>query len=109
MEKATPCASFVDSRNSALTSIARLHQALVDGDAGRVALELDADPSLINQRLPDVWGSGGTFGAGPLHWAAMFGHIELARFLIDRGADIHLRDLTYGGTPADWAKEYRRR
>jgi len=89
--------------------IARLHQALVDGNVTLAIKELDADSTLINQRLPDVWGSGGTFGATPLHWAAMFGHIELARILLDRGADLRLRDLTYGGTPSHWAREYRRR
>jgi ankyrin repeat protein len=89
--------------------IARLHQALVDGDLERTTRELDADPTLINQRFPDVWGTGGTFGASPLHWAAMFGHIDLARLLLQRGGDVSLRDLTYGGTPAHWAKEYRRR
>jgi Ankyrin repeat len=39
----------------------------------------------------------------PLHLAAF------ARLLLERGADLSLRDLTYGGTPAHWAKEYRRR
>jgi len=89
--------------------IARLHRALVHGEADAVIAELETDPTLVNQRLPDVWGTGGTYGAAPLHWAAMFGHLELARLLIDRGADLALRDLTYHGTPLGWANEYRRR
>ncbi|HTE41814.1 MAG TPA: ankyrin repeat domain-containing protein [Steroidobacteraceae bacterium] len=88
--------------------IARLHTALVKGNKAKAIEELDADPSLINQRLPDVWGSGGTFGAAPLHWAAMFGHIDIASVLLERGADLNLRDLTHDSTPIDWAKEYRR-
>jgi ankyrin repeat protein len=88
--------------------IARLHAALVKGDKVIVVKELDADPSLINQRLPDVWGSGGTFGATPLHWAAMFGHIDIARLLIERDASLSARDATHDATPIDWAMEYGR-
>jgi ankyrin repeat protein len=89
--------------------IARLHFALTNGHVAAVAGELDADPSLLNQHLPDVWGTGGTFGATPLHWAAMSGHIPVARLLLERGADLTLTDLTYGAIPRGWAKEYRRR
>jgi ankyrin len=88
--------------------IASLHAALVEGNKADVMTELDADPTLINQRLPDVWGSGGTFGATPLHWAAMFGHIEIAALLLERGADLNVKDLTRHGTPIDWAREYHR-
>ena len=86
----------------------RLHQALVDGDRKTVEALLDEDPSLVNTRLPDVWVTGGTHGAGALHWAAMFGHLQIAELLIDRGADLELRDETYGGTPIGWAWEYDR-
>jgi ankyrin repeat protein len=88
--------------------IARLHTALVKGNKAKVIEELDADPSLINQLLPDVWGSGGTYGAAPLHWAAMFGHLDIAKLLLERGANLELKDLTHDGTPIGWAKEYRR-
>jgi ankyrin repeat protein len=88
--------------------MARLHAALVEDDVEAVAQALDADPSLLNARLPDVWGSGGTYGAAPLHWAAYLGHIELARLLLRRGADLTVRDLTYNGTPLGWACESRR-
>jgi ankyrin repeat protein len=89
--------------------MANLHSALVDGDLAAVERALDADPSLVNQRLPDVWGTGGTFGAAPLHWAAMFGRIDVARLLLGRGASLSLRDLTYDSTPLGWATEHRRR
>ncbi len=48
-----------------------------------------ADPSLVNARGGD--------GQSPLHFAAS---IEIARFLLDHGAEIDLRDLDHGGTPA---------
>jgi hypothetical protein len=88
--------------------MARLHHAIVANEIEAVARELDADPSLINQPLPDLWGTGGTFGAAPLHWAARFASFELVRLLIARGASLTQRDLTYDGTPLAWAKEYRR-
>lgn len=89
--------------------IARLHAALINGDMMCVIQELDADPSLVNQHFPDVWGTGGTFGATPLHWAAMAGHVDVARLLLERGASPASRDLTYDARPIGWAKEYRRR
>ncbi|HEY8508415.1 MAG TPA: ankyrin repeat domain-containing protein [Steroidobacteraceae bacterium] len=64
---------------------------------------------MLNQRFPDVWGTGGTSGAAPLHWAAMRGHIDLVRLLLERDADINLRDATYQSTPLGWAREFRRR
>jgi len=88
--------------------IARLHAGLVRGNKDIVVEELDADPTLVSQRLPDVWGSGGTFGATPLHWAAMFGHIDIARLLIERGASLSAHDATYDATPIGWATEHGR-
>jgi ankyrin repeat protein len=88
--------------------IARLHAGIVKGNKDIVVEELDADPTLVNQRLPDVWGSGSTFGATPLHWAAMFGHIDIARLLVERGASLSARDATHDTTPISWATEYRR-
>lgn len=48
-----------------------------------------ADPTLVNGRGGD--------GQSPLHFAAS---IEVARFLLDHGAEIDLRDLDHAGTPA---------
>jgi len=88
--------------------MARLHFAIAERDIEAVAYWLDADPSMVNARLPDVWGSGGTFGATPLHWAAFLGHVEVARLLLERGANTTLRDATYDSTPLDWACHSRR-
>lgn len=48
-----------------------------------------ADPALVNARGGD--------GQSPLHFAAS---LEVARFLLDHGAEIDLRDIDHGGTPA---------
>lgn len=88
--------------------MSRLHQALVDGERETIEAVLDEDPTLVNTRLPDVWGTGGTYGAAALHWAAMFGHLGIAELLLERGADLELRDETYNGTPLGWAREYDR-
>jgi ankyrin repeat protein len=47
------------------------------------------DPTLVNARGGD--------GQSPLHFAAS---IEIARFLLDHGAEIDMRDIDHGSTPA---------
>lgn len=42
-----------------------------------------------------------------LHWTAIRGVRSMCALLIDQGADNTLRDPTFGGTPADWAREGR--
>ena len=50
---------------------------------------VDADPVLVRSR--------GEAGQTPLHFAST---IEIAKFLLDRGADIDARDLLHESTPA---------
>lgn len=40
-----------------------------------------------------------------LHQAGSFGQLEVARLLLDRGADPTRRDSRFNGTPAEWARE----
>jgi ankyrin repeat protein len=40
----------------------------------------------------------------PLHQAALAGHSEVARLLVERGARRDIRDTTFQGTPAGWAR-----
>jgi ankyrin repeat protein len=57
---------------------------------------IDADPDVVNARGPD--------GMSPLHLAAT---PEIAALLLDRGADIDMRDLDHESTPAQYATPYR--
>jgi len=57
-------------------------------------LEKDAD---INCR--------GFFGAPGLHWAAIHGNKAMVEFLIERGADLTLRDQQFNSTALGWALE----
>ncbi len=41
--------------------------------------------------------------ATPLHQAALSGNTQIVQILIDAGADPNVRDILYGGQPADWA------
>jgi len=50
-----------------------------------------ADPTLVNARGGD--------GQSPLHFAAS---VEIACFLLEHGAEIDLRDIDHGSTPAQW-------
>jgi hypothetical protein len=67
------------------------------GRLDRLAERLDADPRLVHRRFPelDCGSTGGRRlllqGATLLHVAAEFGHVDAARLLIDRGADVNAR------------------
>jgi len=47
-------------------------------------------------------------GATPLHYAAIHGHRQIVRLLLERGADINATDSRFGANPAGWAIEYLR-
>lgn len=55
----------------------------VAGQVWAVLAEIDRDPALLQAHSPDGW--------TPLHLAAFFGHSELAKALLDRGADVNAR------------------
>jgi hypothetical protein len=40
----------------------------------------------------------------PLHQAALGGHADVVRLLVERGARLDIRDIHYQGTPLDWAE-----
>jgi hypothetical protein len=40
----------------------------------------------------------------PLHQAALGGHLEVVKLLVERGAKLDMKDILFGGTPADWAE-----
>lgn len=61
-----------------------IHKACKDGDYDQAKELLDADATIVNE--PD--GSGNT----PLHCAAAYGRVKIAALLIERGADVALRN-----------------
>lgn len=40
----------------------------------------------------------------PLHQAALAGHMEVVRLLVERGARLDLKDTLWGGTPEGWSR-----
>ena len=58
-----------------------LHEAAAIGDSGRVRAALDQHPDQLDTYSPE--------GFTPLALAAHFGHLEVMRLLIDRGADVN--------------------
>lgn len=57
-----------------------IFNASVAGLTDRVLADLDRDPALLQAHSSDGW--------TPLHLAAFFGHPDLAKALIDRGASV---------------------
>jgi ankyrin repeat protein len=77
-----------------------LIDAVRDGDLARVQQLLAANPGALNQK-------DASFGATPLHWAALRGHAEVARFLLAQGGDATARNKD-GETPLQVAQRSKR-
>ena len=68
------------------------HAAANLGDATELRRLIDERPDCVNERGRD--------GASPLHMARTPAIVDL---LIDHGADVDMRDIDHGATPAQWA------
>ena len=62
----------------------------------RLLLELGEDPNRFNPQ-------GAHSHSTPLHQAAVAGHGDTVRLLIEHGARLDIKDILWNGTPADWA------
>lgn len=67
-----------------LAAAAEIHEAAQTGDLEKVKALLAADPGLINAQ--------DDLGSTPLHWATRGLHVELAKYLMERGADVTIRN-----------------
>jgi hypothetical protein len=72
-------------------AIVDVHAAAHLGMLGRLEELVDEDTSLVHARGGD--------GKTPLHWAST---VEVARYLLDHGADIDARDIDHESTPAQY-------
>jgi len=68
---------------------------------------LAAEPWITHATLPYFWPDN-YVGATPLHLATAIGRKDVADLLLAHGASRTVRDARYGGTPADWANEFKR-
>jgi ankyrin repeat protein/L-ascorbate metabolism protein UlaG (beta-lactamase superfamily) len=75
---------------------AEIHDAALKGDLAQVKALLAKDPSLINAK--------GHNEKAPLHWAAQGGHLELAKYLVARGASVDAPNIQKE-TPLVYAAE----
>ena len=72
-------------------AVVDVHAAARLGMIGKLRELIEADPALVHARGGD--------GQTPLHFART---IEIAKFLLDHGADIGARDVDHESTPAQW-------
>ena len=63
----------------------------------RMLLDAGEDPNRYNP-------VGGHSQSTPLHQAALAGHLDVARLLVERSARLDLRDTLWHSTPAGWAQ-----
>jgi ankyrin repeat protein len=85
--------SPASDRHRALALAAQLgHVAVVE-----TLLDAGEDPNRFNP-------PGAHAHATPLHHAALHGHADVARLLVERGARVDIRDTIYDGTPRGWAQ-----
>jgi ankyrin repeat protein len=83
-----------------MTDLEAVKDAIERDDFDSVAAMLESDSQLATQT--------DAIGATALHYAALRGRRRIARFLVERGADINRRDGKFDATPAGWAIEYLR-
>ena len=83
-----------------MSETAELIEAAKLGDLERVRAILDVDDRLLNERDAS--------GAAAIHYAALNGHRDIVRLLVERGAEMNILDGQFGATPTGWAIEYLR-
>jgi hypothetical protein len=62
----------------------------------RLMLDAGEDPNRFNP----MWAHS---HSTPLHQAALNGHLETVKLLVSRGTKTDVKDILFGGTPAEWA------
>jgi hypothetical protein len=77
-----------------MNGAAAVVQAVKDGDVATVRRLLSDDPRLARATDDHL--------KTPLHWAAEHDHYDIARMLLDAGADLEAT-TSWGATPLDWA------
>ncbi|MFN7926292.1 MAG: ankyrin repeat domain-containing protein [Bryobacteraceae bacterium] len=73
--------------------------AIQSGALGTTRILLDAgeDPNRFNPPATHAHST-------PLHQAALAGHLDIVKFLVERGARTDIRDKAYDSTPLGWAR-----
>lgn len=62
----------------------------------KLLLDLGEDPNRFNPQ-------GAHSHSTPLHQAALAGHGDTVRLLVEHGARVDIKDILWNGTPPDWA------
>jgi ankyrin repeat protein len=88
----TAASASAEDRHLAFAWAAQFgHVAIV-----KLLLELGEDANRFNPQ-------GAHSHSTPMHQAALAGHADTVRLLVDHGARLDIKDILWNGTPADWA------
>ncbi len=82
---------------SGLAFSGEVHDAARGGDLGEVKALVKKSPELVFSR--------DDMGSTPLHYAAQYGHKDVAELLLANKADVNAKD-NYGQTPLHYAAQY---
>ena len=90
--RTTVASASAEDRHFAFAWAAQFgHVAIV-----KFLLDLGEEPNRFNPQ-------GAHSHSTPLHQAALAGHGDTVRLLTEHGARLDIKDILWGGTPADWA------
>jgi ankyrin repeat protein len=89
--------TFIALAWTSLAFSGEIHDAARSGDLEKVKTLLKHDPSLVSLRENE-------YGDTPLHLAALAGHLDVVRVLIDNKADVNAKNKE-GYTPLHLASE----
>ena len=96
---------MLEEGDCTLASTQAIFEPVAAGDLSRVAALLDEDAGLVHVRRVDP--DPGRAGESPLQAAAVAGHLDMVRLLIERGAEVYA--VAQHGYPAvchaAWAKQ----
>ena len=79
-----------------------LHKAIIEGDQEAIREILDREPAASNEISP----AGGFTGVAPLHLAVKYRQLNTVALLVEKGADLEMKDFEHNASLLGWTAFY---